>query len=192
MDNCDLSIWRICGLLWGAFVLPLLLERRHKLLPLSLRIILPMLLIGAGIYEIVRPMLPDPSETSATVFVVERSPNGKPLSELDWSKFGGMPHFDHIPEGTYAPALFSTMEMTDKRKSRVLLILSDGNSREIKLDVPRTGDAVYYEMNGGWTTLLKARQTASFKVKFLSHESITTDGNCCHSMSTLIAPFDRR
>jgi hypothetical protein len=181
-----------CGLLWGALVLPLLLKKRHKLLPLSVRIILPVLLVGAGIYEVVRPMLPDPGETSATVFVVEKSPEGKPLSELDWSKFGGMPHFDHIPEGTYVPALLSTMEMTDKRKSRVLLILSDGKSGEMKLDVPRTGDAVYYEMNGGWAPLLRARQTASFRVKFLSHESITSDGNCCRSMSTLIAPFDRR
>jgi hypothetical protein len=181
-----------CGLLWGLFVLPLFVRRRNKLLPLSLRIAVPVLLIGAGIYEVVRPMLPDPGETSTTVFVVEESRAGKPLAELDWSRFGGMPRFDHIPEGTYVPALISTMDMSDKRRSRVLLILSDGNSGEMKFNVPRTGDAVYFETNGGWLPLLKSRQTASFRVRFLSHESITTEGNCCHSMSTLIAPFDRR
>jgi len=95
-----------CGLAWG-LLLPLFVVRRAVLLLIFVRVSLPVVLFGASGLFVLRPFLPNPSETTATVFVVEQTPLGKPLRDLDWSEFGGMPYFDHVPDGLFAPVSLS-------------------------------------------------------------------------------------
>jgi hypothetical protein len=169
-----------CGLLWGVLVFPLLIPNQQANRHSAVRILLPVLAVVGAVYFLLSPFLPNPDETTATVFVLERTPSGKSLSEVDWSQFGGMPAFDHVPEGLYAPVSISTLSMDDNRHSRVLLLLSDDEGRAKILDVPRTGDAIYSETHGKWTAVVKPKKKASFRLNFTADGGVTADGNCCH------------
>ena len=173
----------VCGFVWGLLLLPLLTVPRDKPLPIIMRVMLPVGVFAASGLFLVRPFLPNLAETTVTVFVVEQTPLGKPLINLDWSAFGGMPHFDHVPDGRFAPVSLSTFSMSDKRKSRVLLVMSDSQPSEDTLNVPRTGDAIYLESDHKWVTVLKPQRKASFGIKVTSKFGVTADGECCHSGS---------
>jgi len=94
-----------------------------------------------------------------------------------------MPRFDHMPSGLFAPVSLSTFSMSDKRKSRVLVVLSGDDSPEDVLSVPRTGDAIYSEQNRGWIAVLKPARRASFGIKVTHKFGVVTDGECCHGSS---------
>jgi hypothetical protein len=174
----------ICGLIWGLVVLPLLIVRRTQLLPMWLRVVLPIAVFSAAALYLLQPFLPKPAETETTVYVLEQTPLGKSLDQVDWSNFGGMPKMEHIPTERFAPVTISVFSMSDKRKSRVLVLLSDSESPDTTLDVPRTGDAIYSENHGSWTTLLKPSKKASFRIRVIRGGGVGADGNCCHSGSS--------
>jgi hypothetical protein len=172
-----------CGLLWAVFISPLLVHRREPALPLLARVLIPSAFFGCGVYLLIRPFLPSRADTTTTVYVVERTPIGAAMQQLDWSGFGEMPNIQMIQSDSFAPVSLMTYSMSDKRKSRVLIILSDSSSPETKLVVPRTGDAVYEEKNGNWTILIKARKSASFGLIVKGGNEVVTDGECCHGSS---------
>jgi hypothetical protein len=170
-----------CGMLWGMLVMPALVVRRTNPLPLAIRVAVPLLLFLAGSYYLVRPLIPNPAETTVSVFAIRQTPLGKPFQDLDWSAFGGMPHLNTIPDGLFSPVSLSTFAMSDKRKSRVLLVMFEEESSEDALDVPRTGDAIYMEKNHQWTSVLKPKRTGSFRIKVSRKFGVISVGECCHS-----------
>ena len=174
----------ICGLIWGLLVLPLLVVRRTAPLTMWLRVVLPVAIFSGAAFYLLRPFLPNPAETETTVFVLEQTPLGKTLDKVDWSQFGGMPKMEHTPTGRFAPVAVSTLSMSDKRKSRVLVLLSDGESPDTTLDVPRTGDAIYSESHGNWTTILNPSRKASFRIKVIQGGGVGAEGECCHGGSS--------
>jgi hypothetical protein len=137
--------------------------------------------IFAAAFYLLRPFLPNPAETKTTVFAIRQTPLGKPFTDLDWSAFGGMPHLDKIPGGLFSPVSLSTFSMSDKRKSRVLLMMFDQEIPEEALNVPRTGDAIYSEKNHQWTALLKPERKGSFRIKVSREFGVVSVGECCHS-----------
>jgi len=170
-----------CGLLWGLLVMPALVIRRPVPLPFAARLAILVVLFVAGGYYLVRPLIPGPSETTVSVFAIRQTSLGKPFTDLDWPAFGGMPHVDSIPGGLFSPVSLSTFSMSDKRTSRVLLIMFDQESSEDELSVPRTGDAIYSEKNNHWTTLLKPERKGSFRIKVSRKFGVVSVGECCHS-----------
>jgi hypothetical protein len=170
-----------CGLFWGLLVMPALIIRRPVPLPLAARLAAPLILFVAGGYYLVRPLIPNPAETTVSVFAIRQTPLGKPFADLDWPAFGGMPRMDTIPGGLFSPVSLSTFSMSDKRRSRVLLIMFDQENSEEPLNVPRTGDAIYSEKNHQWTTLLKPEHKGSFRIKVSREFGVVSVGECCHS-----------
>jgi hypothetical protein len=173
-----------CGFVWGLLLLPLFVVRRTTMLPMAVRVLLPVSIFVASGFFLLRPFLPDPSETTVTVLVIEQTPQGKPLRDLDWTEFGGMPRFDRQPGGFFAPVSLSTFSMSDKRRSRVLVMLSNDDGSENVLSVPRTGDAIYSQQNHDWIAVLKPARKASFGIEVTRKFGVVPDGECCHSSST--------
>jgi len=79
--------------------------------------------------------------------------------------------------------------MSDKRKSRVLVLLTNNDSSEDVLGAPRTGDAIYSQQGNGWIAVLKPQRKASFGIKITRKFGVVPDGECCHGSSSRYWPF---
>ena len=113
-----------CGALWGLLVFPRLIPPMNRLLPTTVRITLPVLLLVGGMYWLIRPLLPDPGLTNAKIQVVRRSPTGRDLSSVDLSFVGrSIAH----AQGSGKYVLANRMEFTTdgRNQLRVLLMIDD-------------------------------------------------------------------
>lgn len=177
------------GFIWGLLVLPQFVIRRRTPPAMWIRVCLPVIILVPATSLLLRPLLPNPAETQVTVFVIEKTPKGKHLSEMDWKEFGGMPHFENAPDDLYAPVSLSVMTMDEKRKARILVMLSDDPGSDTILKAPRTGDTVYREKSQKYTEIQRGSGTASFKIKILKGGSVTSEGECCHSGTSQVWGF---
>jgi hypothetical protein len=189
-----LAVWSAAGFgaLWGLFVFPRLIPAANRLLPTSVRITLPILLLVGGTYWLIKPLLPDPGLTNAKIQVIRRDDKGQDLTNLDLS-FIGRSIAGHA-EGSGKYVLANRMEFTTdgRNQLRVLLILDDNRPLAHRFALPRSGDAVYRQHQGKWIEEHVDARNSKISLEFSSHDgqgiSLELEGPCCSSMSQSFGP----
>ena len=178
----------VCGGLWGLLVLPHLLPKTTYTPPLAIRIIGPLLILTAGGYWLIRPLLPNRALTNAKIEVIRRSNTaGSPLS-LDYL---GPGFADSVKEAsTYASV--SRLEFTTdgKNQVRALLIVDDPQPVAHTFVLPRTGLVVYRQSHGVWKEVEKGGKSSDISVTLTAFNStLETQGPCCSSSAAGFAPY---
>ena len=179
----------VCGGLWGLMVFPLLVPRTsYYMLPLALRIIAPLLLFAAGGYWLIRPLLPNRALTNAKIEVIRRSAPGQ--APLSFNYLG--PGFAGNVEQPHTYASVSRLEFaTDGRNQvRALLIVDDPQPVAHTFVLPRTGTVVYRQSHGVWKEEHSGGKQSEISVTLTAFNStLQTQGPCCSSMSSSLAPY---
>lgn len=178
----------ICGGLWGLLIFARLVPTISYTPPLVVRIVIPLLALGAGGYWLIRPMLPNRALTNARIEVIRRDPSGQtPLS------------FDYLGRGfadrltvsdTYISV--SRLEFTTdgKNRVRVLLIVDDPELIAHTFVLPRTGAVVYRQSNRVWREEQSGGRPSDISVTLTAFNStLKTQGPCCSSVSSSFAPY---
>jgi hypothetical protein len=184
-----------CGALWGLLVFPRLVPNSGYVLPIVGRIALPVILVAAGAYWLVRPLLPNPALTNAKVEVIRRVDAGVPVPQLDLSHLG--PSLAAKAAGLECYVSLTRMEFRtdDRNQVRVLLIIDDAQPVAHTFLLPRTGDAIYRQSHGVWKDERSEGRKSDLSVKLTSinptQVNLQTEGPCCSSMAQSFAPYDR-
>jgi hypothetical protein len=181
------------GGLWGLLLFPLLVFPIPSRLPLGVRIAIPMLSLGGGIYWIIRPILPDPALTNAKIEIVRRNEAGEPLSNFDFSYLGSSRFRSVMAPGTYVATNRLDFSTDDRNQVRVLLIVEDAEPVAHAFDIPRTGEVVFRQSHGTWVTERGGDKESKIYLELRLGRDNEIDleikGPCCSSMSQASGPF---
>ena len=189
------GVWSAAGwgALWGLLVFPRLIPPMSRLLPTTVRITLPILLLVGGMYWLIRPLLPDPGLTNAKIQVVRRNDAGRDLSGVDLS-FVGRSIAGHA-QGSGKYVLGNRMEFTTdgRNQLRVLLMIDDDRPIAHRFVLPRSGDAIYRQHQGKWIEEHVEARNSRISLEFSSPDgqgiSLGLQGPCCSSMSQSFGPY---
>jgi hypothetical protein len=182
-----------CGALWGLFVFPRLVPRMSYALPIAATIALPVVMLAAGAYWLVKPMLPDPALTNAKIEVVRRNDRGANLSQVDLSYVG--PSIVREAKGSGKYISVNRMEFTtdSRNQVRVLLIIDDDRPIAHTFLLPRSGDAIYRQSQGKWDEERVEARKSKLSLDLSSRDSdgisLQLNGPCCSSMAQTFAPY---
>lgn len=180
-----------CAALWGLFVFPVLVPGTNHALPNVARVAIPVLVLFAGTYFLVRPMLPDPGLTNAKIEVVRKDSAGTDLSRIDLSYVGSLR--EASGSGKYVSA--NRMEFTtdSRNQLRVLVIVDDDRVVGHTFVLPRTGYAIYRQSEGRWKKERGESQDSKISLELDSPDGKTINlqlkGPCCSSMAETFAPY---
>jgi len=181
-----------CAGLWGLFIFPSLVPSPNHVLPYAARIAIPAILLLAGTYLLIRPMLPDPGLTNAKIEVVRRDNAGADLSQIDLG-YIGVSDRRASASGKYASA--NRMEFTtdSRNQLRVLLIVEDDRAVGHTFALPRTGYAIYRQSQGQWKEERAESRNSKLSLQLDSSDgkdiNLQIEGPCCSSMSQTFAPY---
>jgi hypothetical protein len=185
----------VCGALWGLIIFPRLVPSYGYIFPTAVRIVLPLILLAAGAYWLVRPLLPNPALTNAKIEVIRRVDVDVPVPQLDLSYLG--PSVAAKTKGLENHVSVTKMEfVTDGRNQlRVLLIIDDAQPVAHTFLLPRTGDAIYRQSHGVWKEERSEGRSSDLSVELIptsrAEVNLQTKGPCCSSMAQSFAPYDR-
>jgi hypothetical protein len=182
-----------CGALWGVLVFPKLVPRIGRALPNVVRITLPVVMLAAGSYWLIKSLLPDPGLTNAKIEIIRQSDAGANLSGVDLTFVG--PSLAKKVEGSGKYVSVSRMEFTTSGRNqvRVLLIVDDGHAIPNTFPLPRSGDAVYRQSRGVWHQERSEDHSSKVSLQLSSQGSdgisLQLKGPCCSSMTQNSAPY---
>jgi hypothetical protein len=182
-----------CGALWGLFVFPRLVPRMTYALPIPVRIALPVVMLAAGTYWLIKPMLPDPALTNARIEIIRRDGAGTDLSQVDFSYVGQSIAREARGSGRYVSV--SRMEFTTdgRNQVRILLIIDDDRPAAHVFQLPRAGDVIYRQAHGKWNEELVEARNSKLSLDLMSQDSggisLQLKGPCCSSMAQSFAPY---
>jgi hypothetical protein len=180
-----------CAVLWALFIFPPLVPGTNHVLPYAARIAIPILVLFAATYLLVRPMLPDPGLTNAKIEVVRRDNAGTDLSQVDLSFIG----LSRQASGSSKYISANRMEFTtdSRNQVRVLLIVDDNSAIGHTFVLPRTGYAIYRQSQGQWKQERGESRNSKLSLQLDSLDgkdiNLQVQGPCCSSMTQTFAPY---
>ena len=178
----------VCGGLWGLLVFPSFVPRTSYTLPLTLRIIAPLLVFAGGAYWLIRPLLPNRALTNARIEVIRKSAPGQAPLNLDYLGPGFASKVQQ--PNTYAPVSRLEFATDGKNQVRALLIVDDPQPVPHTFILPRTGTVVYRQSHGVWQEEQVGGKPSDISVRLTAFNStLETRGPCCSSMSSSFAPY---
>jgi len=179
----------ICGGAWGFLVFPRFVPMPSRVLPLAIRIVVPLLVYTAGGYWLIHPLLPDRALTNAKIEVIRRNSAGGP--RFDQTYLGS--DFGQFVKNADQYASVTRLEFTTdgRNHARALLIVDDSQPVAHTFELPRNGIAVYRQSGGTW----KREQGDGAKPSDISvsltdfNSTLQTSGPCCSNSSAGFAPY---
>ncbi len=182
-----------CGALWGLLVFPGLVPLMDLGLPIAIRRVLSILVIAAGTYALIKPLLPDPGLTNAKIEIIRRDDSGADLSGVDLSYIGPSIVREVKGSGKYVSVSRMEFKTDDRNQVRILLIVDDAHPISNTFLLPRSGDVVYRQSHEKWSKERgEARDSRlSLQLSALDSARITLhlNGPCCSSMTQTFAPY---
>jgi hypothetical protein len=180
-----------CAGLWGLFIFPALVPTTNRVLPYAVRLAIPVLLLFAGTYFLVRTMLPDPGLTNAKIEVVRRDSAGVDLSKIDLSYIELSPQASG--PGTYVSANRMEFKTDSRNQLRLLLIVDDDRAVGHTFALPRSGYAIYRQTQGRWAVERAGSRNSKLSLQLESLDgkeiNLQVQGSCCSSMTETVAPY---
>lgn len=180
-----------CAGLWGLLIFPLLVPRTNGVLPYAARVAIPVLILLASTYILVRPVLPDPGLTNARIEVVRRDSAGADLSHIDLSYVQSLPTVSG--SGKYVSANRMEFRTDSRNQLRVLLIVDDDRVVGHTFTLPRTGYAIYRQNQGRWKEERAESRNSRLSLQLDSSDgkqiNLQVRGPCCASLTQTFAPY---
>lgn len=180
-----------CAGLWGLLIFPALVPSANRVLPCAARVAIPVFMLPASTYLLVRPMLPDPGLTNAKIEVVRRDSAGADLSQIDLSYVQSLPTVSG--SGKYVSANRMEFKTDSRNQLRVLLIVDDDRAIGHTFALPRTGYAIYRQNQGQWKEERAESRNSKLSLQLDSSDgkeiNLQVQGPCCASMTQTFAPY---
>lgn len=135
------------GLMWGVLILPLLVVKKQRQLPLAVRVSLPVTLVGIAMYFLIYPLLPHKPVPGIT-FEANRVTQGEEPISPDhtayfrpetWNELDSL----HLKGDFHGGFQVANASSDDSKNIQVMLVALQPIDHEYTLQVPEAGYVVY-------------------------------------------------
>ncbi len=180
-----------CGMYWGLFIFPRFITRTYSIFPISIRIFFSATIVLSGIYFFTRPFWPDSSLTNGDIYVIQKTDTGKLISEISKNHISHTIIEQFKSENKYI--IIQKMNFTTESQNQLhaLIVIDDDTLIENKIQLPISGDAIYWQHEGKWNELRTNKENSRLSLTIERKNkdiNLKVIGNCCATIVQNFSP----